>query len=178
MKSIPQLILALFLLISCRENVDLSQLENYEGPIRITTNMELYHSDSAKVRTILTGDKQLEFPNGDIEFPEGISIDFFEKNGELSTTIRADRGFYDRKNNLYMGEGDVEVHNIIKDQKLNSEELFWDPNKDIIFTEKFVTVQRQDGTIINGTGMEADQQFNEYTFHKIERSKIPLPGEE
>ncbi len=178
MKRFPQFIIVLLLLISCRENVDLRQLENYEGPIRISTNMELFHSDSAIVRTKLTGEKQLEFQNGDIEFPEGIAIDFYEKDGDLSTTIRADRGFYDRKNNLYLGEGDVEVHNIKKDQKLNSEELFWDPNKDIIFTEKFVTVQRQDGTIINGTGMEADQEFNEYTFHKIERSKIPLPGEE
>lgn len=163
---------------SCRETVDLKQLENYEGPIRISTNMELYHSDSAIVRTKLAGEKQLEFKNGDIEFPEGILIHFYEKDGELSTTIRADRGYYIRKENLYRGEGDVRVHNIPKNEKLNSEELFWDPNKHIIFTEKFVTVERQDGTVINSTGMEADEGFNEYTFHKIERSKIPLPGEE
>ncbi|WP_262888100.1 LPS export ABC transporter periplasmic protein LptC [Cyclobacterium roseum] len=154
------------LLFSCREDLDKSQLENYEGPYRISHNIELLHSDSALVRTKLMAAKQLEYLNQDTEFPEGILIHFFEKDGTLSTTIRADRGYYDRKNNLYRGEGDVQVENLQKDQKLSSEELFWDPGKEKIYTEKFVTVEEPD-RIIKGTGMEADEGFNEYTFTKV-----------
>lgn len=153
-------------LVSCREDLDKSQLENYEGPYRISHNIELLHSDSALVRTKLMAAKQLEYLNQDTEFPEGIVIHFFEKDGTLSTTIRADRGYYDRKNNLYRGEGDVQVENLQKEQKLSSEELFWDPGKKKIYTEKFVTVEEPD-RIIKGTGMEADEGFNEYTFTKV-----------
>ncbi len=160
------LLLVVAALISCREDVDKSQLELYEGPIRTSFQMELLHSDSALVRTKLMADKQLEFRNGDNEFPEGILIHFFEKDGTLSTTIRADRGFYDRKNNLYRGEGDVQVNNLLKEQKLSSEELFWDRSKKKIYTEKFVTVEEPD-RIIKGTGMEADEGFNDYKFKKV-----------
>lgn len=152
--------------ISCREDIDKSQLEFYEGPTRTGSNIILVHSDSAIVRTKLMADKQLDFKNGNAEFPEGIVIHFFEKDGELSTTIRADRGYYERKTDLYRGEGDVQVHNILKNQKLNSEELFWDKAKKKIFTEKFVTVE-EPSRIINGTGMEADEGFNEYTFTNV-----------
>jgi LPS export ABC transporter protein LptC len=146
--------------------VDKSQLAYYEGPYRTSFEIELLHSDSAIVRTKLMADKQLEFKNGDAEFPEGIVIHFFDKEGELSTTIRADRGYFDRKSNIYRGEGDVQVHNLVKEQKLNSEELFWDKTKKKIYTEKFVTVEEPD-RIIKGTGMEADEGFNEYKFTKV-----------
>ncbi len=167
MKLVSYVGLALILgIFSCREDIDKSQLEFYKGPTRTGSNILLVHSDSALVRTKLMADKQLEFQNGNAEFPEGIVIHFFEKNGELSTTIRADRGYYERKTDLYKGEGDVQVHNLLKDQKLNSEELFWDKGKKKIFTEKFVTVE-EPSRIINGTGMEADEGFNDYTFTKV-----------
>ncbi|WP_339923077.1 LPS export ABC transporter periplasmic protein LptC [uncultured Cyclobacterium sp.] len=150
----------------CREDADQSQLAFYEGPYRTSFKVELLHSDSAIVRTKLMADKQLEFKNGDAEFPEGVVIHFFDKEGELSTTIRADRGYLDRKTNIYRGEGDVQVHNLVKEQKLNSEELFWDKSKKKIYTEKFVTVEQPD-RIIKGTGMEADEGFNEYKFTKV-----------
>lgn len=159
-------LLGFVLLGSCREDIDKSQLEFYEGPSRIGYDIVLHHSDSAIVRTKLMADKQLEFQNGDNEFPEGIVIHFFEKDGSLSTTIQADKGYYERKTNIYRGEGDVRVHNIVKDQKLSSEELFWDPGKKKIYTEKFVTVEEPNRTI-SGTGMEADEGFNDYTFTKV-----------
>lgn len=166
MRILSCLLLCLLLTVSCREDVDKSQLEYYDGPMRIGQNIELLHSDSAVVVVKLVAAKQLEFQNGDIQFPEGILIHFYENTGELSSTIRADRGYYERRLNLYRGEGDVRVHNIPKEQKLSSEELFWDPNKKIIYTDKFVTVE-EPNRLIQGTGMEADEGFNDYRFDKV-----------
>ena len=166
MRIIGLLILSLLFAASCREDVDKSQLEFYDGPMRIGHDIELLHSDSAVVVVKLVAAKQLVFQNGDIQFPEGILIHFYEKTGELSSTIRADRGFYERRTNIYRDEGDVRVHNIPKEQKLSSEELFWDPNKKIIYTDKFVTVEEPD-RLIQGTGMEADEGFNSYRFDKV-----------
>jgi LPS export ABC transporter protein LptC len=166
MKSFFFYLILMGLIISCREDVDISQLEFYEGPMRISHDIELLHSDSAVVVTKLTAAKQLVFQNGDIQFPEGILIHFFEKDGQLRSTIRADRGYWDRRENIYRGEGDVRVHNLDKNQKLSSEELFWDPRKKIIYTTKFVTVE-EPNRLIKGTGMEADESFNEYRFDKV-----------
>lgn len=168
------IILALF--GSCRETVDVSLLEKYTGPVSIAYNIELVHSDSTIVRTHLRAKKQLKFDDGSFEFPEGIEIDFFDKEGKITTTMRADRGFFESNKNLYRGEGDVRVENLEKDQSLASELLFWDPNAKKIHTDKFVTVREKE-TVFNGTGMEADEGFNEYKMYKVTNSRTILPGE-
>lgn len=161
---------------SCREDVDVSALEAYEGPMNMSVNFHLIQSDSAIVRSDIKAPKQLEFANGNLEFPEGIEIQIFEKDGTLSTTIRADRGYLMKKENTFKGEGNVQVNNLIKDQKLQSEELFWDRMKKIIYTEKFVTVQ--DGeTLFNGTGLEADETFTNYSLKNPRDSRVLIPGE-
>jgi LPS export ABC transporter protein LptC len=167
---------SLIVLSSCGEDVDTSLLESYQGPTSIAHEVELWHSDSAIIRTNLKAQKQLEFANGNFEFPEGIEIYFFDEDGNLTTTMTADRGYYVKKDNIYRGDGDVQVSNLEKDQKLSSEELFWDPNGKIIYTEKFVTVQEKE-TLFNGTGMEADEGFNDYKLFKVTNSRTVLPGE-
>lgn len=179
MKQLPHLIFGLFFilqLMSCGTEVDSGMFELYTGPISTAYDINLYHSDSTIVRTHLQAKKQMEFESGDLEFPEGIEIVFFDKEGKVTTTMRADKGFYSRTSNLYRGEGDVRVKNLEKDQSLSSEELFWDPNTKKIYTEKFVTIQERE-TIFNGTGMEADEGFNEYKLFKVTNSRTILPGE-
>lgn len=163
-------------LASCGEEVDSSILETYKGPIGLAMDIELFHSDSTIIRTQVKAKKQMKFGTGDLEFPEGIEIFFFDKDGNTSSTMRADKGYYDKTKNIYRGEGDVQVHNLEKDQKLSSEELFWDPNAKKIYTEKFVTIQEKE-TIFNGTGMEADDRFVEYKLFKVTNSRTILPGE-
>jgi LPS export ABC transporter protein LptC len=169
-------LLSVTLLVSCEAEVDASLLEAYLGPISEAYDIDLYHSDSAIVRTHLKAKKQVEFESGDFEFPEGIEIVFFDIEGNVTTTMSADKGFYIRKDNIYRGEGNVNVKNLEKDQSLASEELFWDPNSKKIYTEKFVTVQEKE-TIFNGTGMEADENFTDYKLFKITNSRTILPGE-
>lgn len=164
------------LVLSCEAEVDTGILEAYLGPVSEATDIDLYHSDSAIVRTHLKAKRQIEYETGDLEFPEGIDITFYDESGKVTTTMRADQGFYIKKDNLYRGEGDVQVDNLEKNQKLSSEELFWDPNAKKIYTEKFVTIQDKE-TVINGTGMEADEGFNEYKIFKPFNSRMLIPGE-
>lgn len=163
-------------LLSCGEEVDSSILETYKGPVGLAFDIEMFHSDSTIIRTKVIAKKQMEFATGDQEFPEGIEIFFYDIEGNTSSTMRADKGYFDRTKNIYRGEGDVRVHNIEKDQKLSSEELYWDPNAKKIYTEKFVTIQEKE-TIFNGTGMEADDKFSTYKLFKVTNSRTILPGE-
>ncbi|WP_339875558.1 LPS export ABC transporter periplasmic protein LptC [uncultured Algoriphagus sp.] len=161
------------LVSSCRDDVDASALEVYDGPMNLALNIHLKRSDSAMVRSEIRAPKQLEFANGNLEFPEGIEIQIFEKDGQLSTTLRADTGYFLSQENIYKGEGDVQVHNLLKDQKLQSEELFWDTRKKIIYTEKFVRVQNG-GTFSYGSGFEADETFTNYSLKNPHDGQIPM----
>ncbi|MBA4300011.1 LPS export ABC transporter protein LptC [Algoriphagus alkaliphilus] len=171
-----RLILLGSFLISCRESVDLDELKVYDGPINSATNIFLVHSDSAIVRSEITAAKNLQFLNGNEEFPEGIEIKFFTIDGQLETTMRADRGYYLKNENLYRGEGNVQIKNLLKDQSLQSEEIFWNQAEKKIYTEKFVTIQDKQ-TLFNGTGMEADDSFSVYSLKEVRDSRTLLPGE-
>jgi LPS export ABC transporter protein LptC len=160
---------------SCRESVDPEALKVYDGPINAATNIYQVYSDSAIVRSEIRAARQLEFQNGDQEFPEGIDIKFFTKEGELESTMVADRGYFIKDENLYRGEGNVQIHNLLKDQSLKSEEIFWNKARKKIYTEKFVTIQDK-GTLFNGTGLEADDSFSDYKL-KSPKGRTELPGE-
>lgn len=168
--------MGLALISSCRESIDPNSVPVYDGPMNSALNIHLIHSDSAVLRSEITAPKQLEFFNGDLEFPEGIDIKIFTKEGVLETTLRADRGYFMRDQNVYRGEGDVQIHNLIKDQRLQTEEIFWNQAERKIYTEKFVTIQERQ-TLFNGTGMEADDTFTNYKLKKVRDSRTLLPGE-
>lgn len=170
------LVLAGSFFISCRESVDPEALKVYDGPINAATNIFLIQSDSAIVRSEITAPRQLEFQNGNLEFPEGIDIKFFTVDGVLETTMVADRGYFIKNENLYRGEGNVQIKNLIKEQSLQTEEIFWNQAQKKIYTEKFVTIQDPQ-KIIQGTGMEADDNFANYRIKDIRNSRTIIPGE-
>lgn len=173
---LPILAILMWFSFSCRESVDLEELKVYDGPMNSAKNIFLVNSDSAIVRSELKAPLQLQFMDGDEEFPEGIEIKFFTKDGQLETTMRADRGYYIKSENLYRGEGNVQIKNLIKDQSLQSEEIFWNQAEKKIYTEKFVTIQDKQ-TLFNGSGMEADDSFSNYTLKQVRDSRTILPGE-
>ncbi|WP_226389588.1 LPS export ABC transporter periplasmic protein LptC [Penaeicola halotolerans] len=147
----------------------------YTGPLSEATNVELIFSDSAIVRINLTAARKVDLQNGDSEFPEGIFIKFYGKDGELSSTIKADKGYFIKEENLYRGEGDVVVINLAKDEKLFSEELFWSPKEKKIYTERAVRIESQTGLIL-GEGLITDENFTDYQIFKIRDGDVELSG--
>ena len=59
----------------------------------------------------------------------------------------------------------MEVVNIEKNEQLNTEELFWNPDKEEIFTESFVSIRLQ-SEVLYGEGLTAKQDMSSYTIKK------------
>lgn len=133
----------------------------YTGPLRETANVLTLYSDSAKVLIKLTAPVQQDFENGDAIFPEGIYVEFYEKDGSVSSTLRSNYAKQERNKDLFLVRGDVVLNNILKKEKLETEELFWDKGKDRIFTDKFVKVTTPE-RLLTGTGLETNQNFFPY----------------
>lgn len=167
----------IFLLINlaCNTKENNSLLKSYEGPISEMNEVQLTRSDSAKVKTILIANKLLEYSDGNMDFPKGIEIRFLKENGDIESKITAEKGFYNRKENLYFGQGNVIVENYEKKQKLTSEELYWNSNSKRIYSNSFVTI-KENQKILNGTSFESNETFTNYTLHNSS-GKIPIPGD-
>jgi len=157
---------------ACSQNKGEMPTESYDGPMLQAEDVQMLLSDSAVVRMRLTGKKQLEFENGDKQFPQGIFMEFLEPDGSISSTIKADSGFYIMETNLYRAKGDVLVVSKEEQEKeLYTDELFWDPAKEIIYTDKYVKIITETDTL-EGTGLESDQNFINYEILNPQGSSV------
>lgn len=150
------------ILVGCSENKELEEYKQYEGPTMEVENVETLYSDSAVVRVKLQAEKQLEYDNGNREFPEGIYIEFYETDGKVSSTITANQGYYNKKEDKYTATGNVIVKNTIKNEELRTEELHWEPAKQEINTDKYVEIETVND-IFMGNGLTAKQDFSEWS---------------
>jgi LPS export ABC transporter protein LptC len=160
---------SLFLLfvVSACQQADLKEPVEYEGPLRVIEKVETYYSENEIVQVKMVADVVHEFKNGDREFPKGLYLEFFDETGALESTLRANHAFYFKEQKQWRGRGKVQVKNIAKNEQLNTEELFWEPEKERIHTDKFVTIRQQED-VIYGQGLEANQDMSEYTILKPE----------
>ena len=140
-------------------------MEQYNGPLREVKDMVSYYSDSATMKLKMEAPILLEFESMDKEFPTGIYLEFYDKKGNIESTIEANYCYYYYSRNEYKATGDVVVKSIEPKQILSTEELFWNEKTAKIHTDKFVTIETED-QIMMGTGLEADQDFSTYTILK------------
>lgn len=158
-------VITAFALGACSKQ-DLKEPQEYTGPQRIVENMEMFYSESEHVKVKMVADLVYEFETGDREFPKGIYLEFYnEENDSLESTLRANNAYFFKAENMWRGRGNVEVKNIAKNEQLNTEELFWKPAEEKIFTEQFVTI-RQQGDVLHGKGLDAKQDLSDYTIMK------------
>ncbi len=147
--------------IGCgNKNEEAVEIQEYTGPVLETGPAINYYSDSAVVKIKMEAPKQLDFGNGDQEFPEGLRLEFYE-DGKMSSTLRADYCYYTAKDNLYKATGNVVIQRTDNKDRLDTEELYWNRKEEEVFTDKYVMIQ-QNGELIKGVGLEAKQDFSYY----------------
>lgn len=152
-------------LAGCGSN-DLKEPQEYTGPLSEVENVEMYYSEKDQVKMKLTAPAVWEFKNEDREFPKGLYIEFYNEFGELSSTLKANHAYFFKAENQWRGRDNVEVRNLLKQEQLNTEELFWKPSEDKIFTDKFVTLREQNN-VIYGQGLEANDDLSNYKMKHI-----------
>jgi LPS export ABC transporter protein LptC len=149
-------------LIACDQQETKEPVE-YKGPLREVENMEMFYTENDHVKVKMQAAVVYEFLNGDREFPKGIYLEFYTEEGTLESTLKANNAYFFKEQNQWRGRGKVEVKNVAKEEQLNTEELFWKPAEQKIFTEpgQFVTIKQQ-GDVLYGKGLTAKQDLSDY----------------
>jgi LPS export ABC transporter protein LptC len=151
--------------IGCNNRKELLTQDVYEGPIMEMWNINTMMSDSGKMAMRLMAPLQQDFENGDRHYPEGLFLEYYGKQKTPICTFRSNSATFTQSTNLWKGEGDVHVKNIDNGDELTTEELFWSPNDESFYTEKFVTIL-SDGEVHTGEGLKANQDFSSYQILK------------
>lgn len=124
--------------------------------------------ETSRVITVLTSPKSEDFTNLEFPyrtFPNGLLVDFFDDQNQKSI-VKADYGIIYSATNLIDLRGNVvlESHD---GKKLETSQLYLDQNNEWIFThETFTYTNPEDGTIMDGEGMDFSKDRNFLFAHK------------
>jgi len=154
----------------CQNTDEVVKPIEYNGPSSETFNQVTIYSDSAQLKLKLSAPVEQQLQNGDILYPKGMYITFYEE-GTPTTIITAKYGRYDKAKDEYFARNDVVVKNIVKKEQLNTEELFWERQKQSIYTDKFVRITSVD-EVVTGVGLTASQDFSKYTLKQFSGSFV------
>ena len=131
-------------------------------PEMTARNIEILYSEKARVQIKLTSPLLVSKSEEDpvLLFPKGFTVFFYDSAMNLTSTITAEYGISYEKKKLMEARNNVVVENLEKGEKLNTEELFWDRDKQLIYSKSFVKLTSS-GTVIMGDGLTSKEPFEE-----------------
>lgn len=159
--------LSLWGLTACEDEKKVKKVAPYTGPVEEISDVQMLYSEQALLKVKMTTATQYRYMNDDRTYPKAVNIVFYGPAGEEVTTLRSDSGRYNKEKDLYTVMGNVVVVNKQKQEKLLTPELNWNPNTKKVFTDKKVVVLSQaTGEKLYGIGLDANQDFSQYSIRR------------
>lgn len=162
----PVAILAVGVFFSCQSN-ELEEVLEYSEqdvlPARSTSGVLYTYTDSGRVKNTLKAAQVDQFSTEDSTYSVisgGFELKFYNSDGKVDGMLTAINAYLYNRNSLMVARDSVVFVNR-DDEVLKTEELIWVQDSAIVYTEKFVTIERKSG-IIYGKGLRANENFTNY----------------
>ncbi len=162
LNAITALIVIALSVISCEKKIGtIQKIDILTLPSLTAKDFKTTYTDSGKVQLILSAPimetyEKTETPYS--EFKSGINVFFHDGHEEPVASVRANYAKFTENKNLWELHDRVVAVNEAGD-KLETELLFWDQKKDVIYTDRFVKITTED-QIIQGYGLESDPRLS------------------
>ena len=168
------------MLFSCANNTQKVRDFLADKNLPVGTAKDAYHvyKDSGRITSKLITPIMLDFSNRKehpySEFPKGVKIINFEKNGFDSVTITGNYALSYAKTSISEIRGNVVVVNHTDQSRLETEQLFWDEKTKYFVSEKAFKLTKESDTIF-GVGFESKDDLSKHlskkTTGKLETSE-------
>lgn len=147
-----------------------------EVPVDASYGVTIIYSDSALVKAKLTAPEMLHYNTEDpyYEFPKGGLLIFYGPDQKETQRVKADYAIQKEKTGITELRKNV-VATRADGLVIKSDELFWDENKRIFYSNKQVTLTR-DGSVQTGTSFWSNEDFTSIEFTSLVGDLI-LKGE-
>lgn len=166
---IPASIVLAGFLFSCVNDLDQIRKVTYDpkAPDEVTTDLEVFYTDSGapKVRIYAKLAETYSSPEMVTKLKDGIKVYFYDEEGKVISTLTALYGEVRTSKGEMFVRDSVQLYNHLKKQRMETEELNWNQNDSLIYTDKNVVVRSPDG-VVYGHGIRTKQDFSNYTFYR------------
>ena len=179
---LPVVLMAM-LLQACENDLNkvkqISALE-VSKPIDTTTGVDIVYSDSARVRAHVKTPLMIHFTiptNMHYEMPKGVTIYFYDDklnqktpgydpDKHIVSTVTSDYAVTSNSEKLIELRKNVVVKNMQGDI-FTTEQLFYDVNKKLIYSNVYCRMTKVDGTNLDGTSFTSNESFTEIHFNAM-----------
>ncbi len=178
------IMVSLLVLVSCGEKRGgyVPNIGDGEStPTMTTYDVETFISDSGYTRYHISTPLWLMYEDASEpfwRFPEGLDMQQYDMALKPEASMVCDSAVYFSRKRLWRLDGHVVMVNTLRDTFL-SQQLFWDQNRRLVYTDSFIHIVRSDRTI-EGYGLESNENMTAYTINQP-TAIIPVnrrPGEQ
>ncbi len=146
------------LLLSCEKKIGtVNKIDLISLPSVTAKDIETVFMDSGKLQLVMTTPLLEQYQNADVpysEFRSGIRVVFYEGHESPTANVSAKYAKYTDDKKLWELRDSVVAINAENDM-VETELLFWDQQKNLFYTDRFVKITDED-QITMGTGFEYD----------------------
>ena len=158
-----------FVVYSCKGKLgEAAALKLDETPVQTVRDMFVVQSENGKIQMRASADLMEKYERDTLSyelFPEGFAVYGYTDEGLLETEIVADNARhvkYEDGRETWEAFGNVVVKNLIKQETIETDTLYWDQKNERIYTHCYVKLYSPDG-FMQGYGMESDQRARDHT---------------
>ena len=154
------------LLSSCKEEETADTLDTEKIPIQVVNDMEFLQSDKGFIQLRMSAPKmehyQFSKDSGEVSYdlyPDGFHVDLYTPDGALETEVNSKQAKHETTagKESWSAFGDVVIINHIKQERVESDTIYWNRAKQMIHTDCYVKITSPQG-VMQGYGMESDER--------------------
>jgi LPS export ABC transporter protein LptC len=138
-------------------------------PDEKTSELYLTYTDSgyAKIRVYAKLAESFTKPEEIVKFKDGVKVEFYNENGSLASILTALYGEINEQEGTMMVRDSVQLYNPEKNQRMETEVLYWNRSDSAVYTDKMVMI-RTPKALLFGKGIKTKQDFSYYEILKPE----------
>ena len=153
-----------FVVYSCKGKLgEAKDIVLEETPVQIVSGMFIVQSKNGDMEMRAVADLMEKYERDTLSyelFPQGFAVYGYTDEGLLETEIVADNAKHMKYNDgreTWEAFGNVVVKNLIKQEVMETDTLYWDQENEKIYTHCYIKMYSPDG-FMQGYGMESDQR--------------------
>ena len=178
-----------FVVYSCKGNLsEAEKLDLSVTPLQVVDSMFFVQTENGKLKMRVEAPVMEVYDHDSLSyelFPKGISVYGYTEEGSLETTIKSQKARHDTrkdKEDIWSAFGTVVIRNIVKNETMETDTIYWDQKKKEIWTDCYVKMYSPAG-YMQGFGMRSDDMarnaviqrpFNSYGVVEQDTTKVVL----
>lgn len=162
------------IVVSCKSRLaEAEQIDPSKAPAQAVRGMFALNSTNGKLsmRAEAPLMERFDTDTATLEtFPEGFFVFGYTEDGLLETIITADKARHivrkrRSEDESWQAFGNVIIRNVIKQERMETDTIYWNREKNEIFTDCYVKMYSADG-FMQGYGMHSDDRARTAIIHR------------